>query len=99
MYLTGWFLVAITHLLIIDSQPKAVEKQSRKQKYKIWQEGYHPEAIYSEKWFQQKLNYIHYNPVKKGFVTEAENWKYSSAKNWFLDDHSIINIENIIFLH
>jgi len=45
-------------------------------------------SLYSEKWFYQKLNYLHENPVRKGFVTKPEDWKYSSAKNWLLDDHS-----------
>jgi putative transposase len=27
----------------------------------------------------QKLDYIHYNSVDAGFVTKAEEWKYSSA--------------------
>ncbi|HEV8083339.1 MAG TPA: hypothetical protein VGP55_09070 [Chitinophagaceae bacterium] len=31
----------------------------------------------------QKLDYIHYNPVEAGFVTKAEEWKYSSAIDYF----------------
>ncbi len=51
---------------------------------RIWQEGYHPVAIESAAFFEQKLNYIHFNPVKKGFVEQPEHWKYSSARNyWF----------------
>ncbi len=30
----------------------------------------------------QKINYIHLNPVKRGFVTEPEDWYYSSARNF-----------------
>ena len=60
---------------------------------KIWQDEYHPEAIYSEKWFHQKLNYMHDNPVRKGFVTQPEDWKYSSARNWLLDDQSVITLD------
>jgi len=30
----------------------------------------------------QKLNYLHNNPVEAGFVEEAIHWKYSSAKNY-----------------
>ena len=29
----------------------------------------------------QKLEYIHLNPVKPGFVDEPEHWRYSSARN------------------
>ena len=61
--------------------------------YKVWQDEYHPEAIYSEKWFHQKLNYLHENPVRKGFVLNPEDWKFSSARNWYLDDDSIITLD------
>lgn len=30
----------------------------------------------------QKLDYIHNNPVKAGFVDEAKAWLFSSAKNY-----------------
>jgi len=62
---------------------------------KIWQEGYHPEAIKSKVFFDQKLDYIHYNPVKKGFVVQPEHWKYSSARNYLLGDESLIVIDKI----
>ena len=72
---------------------KAAEKQKKGANYKIWRDEYHPEAIYSEKWFFQKLNYLHENPVRKGFVAKPEDWKYSSARNWVLDDHSVIQLD------
>jgi putative transposase len=62
---------------------------------KIWQEGYHPEAIKSTPFFEQKLDYIHYNPVKKGFVEQPEHWKYSSARNYLLGDDRLIVIDKI----
>lgn len=32
--------------------------------YQVWQEGVHAEMVYSESVMQQKLDYIHQNPVK-----------------------------------
>jgi hypothetical protein len=29
----------------------------------------------------QKLEYIHLNPVKRGYVDETVHWRYSSARN------------------
>jgi REP element-mobilizing transposase RayT len=60
---------------------------------KIWQEGYHPIAVKSQEFFDQKLAYIHNNPVKKGFVAKPEDWKYSSARNYLLGDDSLIAID------
>jgi hypothetical protein len=40
-----------------------------------------------------KLEYIHNNPVKVGLVTNPEDYKYSSARNYVLDDHSVIEVD------
>ena len=36
--------------------------------HQIWQEGFHPELIMNDKMLIHKINYIHQNPVKKGYV-------------------------------
>ncbi len=50
--------------------------------YQFWQEGVHPEGIQNEEIMRQKVNYIHENPVKRGYVDEAQHWRYSSARNY-----------------
>ena len=30
----------------------------------------------------QKLEYMHFNPVKRGYVALPEHWRYSSASNY-----------------
>ena len=50
--------------------------------YQFWQEGVHPELIQSEDMMRQKIDYIHHNPVKRGYVDVAEHWRYSSARNY-----------------
>jgi len=51
--------------------------------HQVWQEGFHPQAIITEDMLRQKLDYIHYNPVKLGLVDRPEDWRYSSARNYF----------------
>jgi hypothetical protein len=34
----------------------------------------------------QKLEYVHYNPVKIGLVDRPEEWRYSSARNYYGGD-------------
>ena len=58
---------------------KAHKTQS---KYQLWQEGSHPQIIESEGVLRQKLEYIHQNPVKRGYVDRPEDWRYSSARNY-----------------
>ncbi len=50
--------------------------------YLFWQEGVHPEQVFSEAMMREKLDYIHANPVKRGYVSLAEHWRYSSAGNY-----------------
>lgn len=50
--------------------------------FQFWQHHYHPIELYSEELMNQKLEYIHQNPVKSGFVTKAEDYLYSSARNY-----------------
>ena len=47
--------------------------------YEFWHKTNMPEMIISEKFFLQKLNYIHENPLKRNYVTKPENWYWSSA--------------------
>jgi REP element-mobilizing transposase RayT len=50
--------------------------------HQVWQEGFHPKAIVSDEIMQQKLTYIHNNPVERGLVSAPEHWRYSSAHEW-----------------
>jgi len=52
------------------------------QEYQLWQEGSHPEQIQNEAIMWQKLEYIHYNPVRRGYVDDPVHWRYSSARNY-----------------
>ena len=50
--------------------------------YQVWEEGNHPQIIETETMMRQKLEYIHQNPVKRGYVDLPEHWRYSSARNY-----------------
>ncbi|MDR9416638.1 MAG: transposase [Gracilimonas sp.] len=63
--------------------------------YQVWQEGYHPKQISTEKMLNQKVNYVHFNPVKRGYVDKPEDWRYSSARD-YLGGNGLIDIQRII---
>jgi putative transposase len=50
--------------------------------YQLWQEGSHPEELSTEEMMHQKIEYIHNNPVRRGYVDDAHDWRYSSARNY-----------------
>jgi putative transposase len=49
--------------------------------FQFWQQHNHPVELWSDEVFYQKLNYIHLNPVVAGFVSQPEEWLYSSARD------------------
>lgn len=50
--------------------------------YQFWQEGSHPQLIQNETMLRQKLDYIHFNPVQRGYVDDPTHWRYSSARDY-----------------
>ncbi|OCX51450.1 transposase [Mucilaginibacter sp. PPCGB 2223] len=52
---------------------------NRIQDYKVWQDGYHAIECSTNQIIDQKLNYIHQNPVRAQIVSEPEHYIYSSA--------------------
>jgi putative transposase len=52
------------------------------QEYQLWQEGSHPQAILDDEMMLQKLEYTHFNPLRRGFVDDPTHWRYSSARNY-----------------
>jgi REP element-mobilizing transposase RayT len=59
---------------------KAKHKQDRD--FQFWQEGSHSQQISNDEIMRQKIEYIHYNPVKRGYVDDPVHWRYSSARNY-----------------
>lgn len=47
--------------------------------HQFWQNGNYPVLLYSQDVINQKINYIHENPVRAGFVGSAHEYWYSSA--------------------
>ena len=55
---------------------------TRPETVQLWQEGSQPKMIETEAMLRQKLEYIHDNPVKRGYVSDPTHWRYSSARNY-----------------
>jgi REP element-mobilizing transposase RayT len=67
------------HLKIFQNKASEIKRNKH---IKIWLDGYHPEIIFSNYFFFQKLNYIHNNPVVAGLAAKPEDYYYSSARNY-----------------
>lgn len=52
---------------------------SHEDKIWFWEEGYHGEEIYTQEFFDSKIDYIHQNPVRAEIVEKEEEYLNSSA--------------------
>ncbi len=59
----------------------------------FWQPGYYPFNLYSQKKAEEKLDYMHKNPVTAGLVKSAVDWKWSSAQHYLLGGPSVVPLE------
>jgi len=55
---------------------------SSSQSMKFWQKRFWDHVIRDDKDFENHLHYIHYNPVKDGYVKDPRDWKDSSYIEW-----------------
>ena len=55
------------------------KKEGDTESITLWQPGNHPEEIRTPTFFKQKMQYIHQNPVRAGWVTNEEEYKWGSA--------------------
>ena len=64
-------------------------------KYMFWQNQYHPIELNTNEMLDQKLDYIHDNPVVAGIVEKAEEYMYSSAKDYYGNGKGLLAIKLI----
>jgi REP element-mobilizing transposase RayT len=82
---------------LLDYFKKSCEHLKRNQAYKVWQNGYHAEKIYSNKFIKQKIDYIHNNPVVDKIVAYPEDYVFSSARNYAELDSELDIVPVLIF--
>lgn len=61
---------------------RAGKKNRNNKRYQFWIQHNHPVELNTNIMQDQRLNYIHYNPVEAGIVSEPEDYLYSSAQNY-----------------
>ncbi|TVR38057.1 MAG: transposase [Cryomorphaceae bacterium] len=61
---------------------RAGKKNSNNKSFQFWQQDNHPIELWDNYILNQKLDYIHNNPVVAGFVSRPEDYVYSSARDY-----------------
>ena len=67
---------------LLEKFKKAGNNSSNVQNYQFWQRDNKPIELWSSKVTNEKINYIHKNPVEKGIVYHPEDYVYSSARDY-----------------
>ena len=64
---------------VVENFPKSrIEKQEKA----VWQRRYWEHLIRNERDMENHIDYIHYNPVKHGYVLSPNEWKESSFHHY-----------------
>lgn len=69
------------------------KKSGRATNYKVWQDGFHPVLLDTYNKIEQRINYIHYNPVSAGFIFHERDWKNSSYSAYEEGNKEVPNVK------
>jgi len=67
---------------ILDQLAFYKKVHKKDSQYQLWQEGYQPKLIQNNEMMLNKIEYIHHNPIKRGYIEEDWHWRYSSARDY-----------------
>jgi len=81
----------------MDNHPAVLARflvDSKDRKYQIWERNPRVTDLYSTEVIEQKLNYVHNNPLQAhwNLVSRQEDYYYSSARFYFagIDDFGFL---------
>ena len=75
---------------------RAGAKNTNNKDFQFWVQNNHPVQLNNPDMMQQRLDYIHNNPVEAGFVTEPHHWKWGSAYDYNGGKQGLIDLVFLI---
>lgn len=81
-FATRWMLIKSNFSRQLTKDEKCNISRRKKGERGIWQRRYWEHTIRDEQDFERHVEYIHYNPVKHGYVDVASGWQYSSIHRY-----------------
>ena len=62
--------------------------------YRFWQRGGgYDRNLWTPADIHEKINYIHRNPLRRGFVERVEDWRWSSWHTWECGKNDLLPID------
>jgi len=68
----------------------SVSKQAKERPF--WQARYYDFNVFTEEKRIEKLDYMHWNPVKRGLVEKPEDWPWSSSRYYQTGEQGRVRI-------
>jgi len=101
------YVVMPNHVHLLLSEPKHCQlsetiralktetsKKLKGERERFWQKRYFDRNIITQREWNEKLRYIHRNPVEEGLVQHPEDWPWSSYRHWLTGESGRIEIES-----
>ena len=101
------YVLMTNHVHLLMSEPKQTtlaktlnvlqvetSRQLNGDRKQFWQTRYYDFNVLTHDKFDEKLNYIHQNPVTAGLVETPEAWPWSSARHYLTGEEGRIEIES-----
>jgi putative transposase len=63
--------------------------------FQFWKQDYHPITLDNGEKLQQRLNYLHENPVRSGLVWEPWHYRYSSAIDYWTNEKGMLPVQQL----
>lgn len=86
---TGSLSVAIMAL-----KQETFKKLKQPEEPQFWYRRYYDFNVWSQGTTEEKLHYMHQNPVKRGLVTRPEDWPWSSFRHHSTGESGTVEIES-----
>jgi putative transposase len=71
---------------------RAGKRNSNNTGFQFWQQGNHPIELVTNEMINERLDYLHNNPVKAGIVYKPEDYVYSSAIDYYTKQKGLIEL-------
>jgi REP element-mobilizing transposase RayT len=67
---------------LLDRFAFEAQRRGRAEQFKFWRDDNHAEWLHTPRFFDQKLQYLHANPVRQGIVEYPDEYLQSSAVDY-----------------
>ena len=97
-----WYIVSknTPKSLILNELNASLNNTERKERklHKVFDTSFDWKECRKEKFIQQKLNYIHWNPCKAGLTELPENYVHTSAKFYITGEQGVYPVTSFMEL-